>query len=352
MATHDLLFISTADMDTTAASYDTAGGWDFYWGTTLSLHSDATMNTLSVNDANATFDDDDFGQKLAADLSYGCTTVPAGSVVEAEYQLVMQDSAGNLYKMLAVSTGEDAYKVHGFVFMDTLPPLGETLTWVSTTDMVSGVNYYADAVPPPPPACFAAGTLIATAAGPRPVEALRAGDLVETLDHGLRPLYAMARRQLRFRAGPHPHRPVLIAADAFGPGLPARPLVLSPQHRLLVRLPDDGAEALAPVKALLRRRGLRRMQGCRAIDYVHLIFDRHELVSAEGLASESFLAGPLGLLGLDPGLRQELTAATPHPAAMPPARPLLKMREAERLARRLVVPSWSATDRSARRETA
>lgn len=36
--------------------------------------------------------------------------------------------------------------------------------------------------------CFVAGTLIETADGPRPVEALQPGDLVLTRDHGLQPL--------------------------------------------------------------------------------------------------------------------------------------------------------------------
>ena len=49
-----------------------------------------------------------------------------------------------------------------------------------------------DLSPTPPPVCFVTGTLIDTAKGRIPVEGLRVGDEVLTLDHGLQPVRAVS----------------------------------------------------------------------------------------------------------------------------------------------------------------
>ncbi len=61
------------------------------------------------------------------------------------------------------------------------------------------------------PACFAAGTRIATEAGEVAVERLRAGDLVVTRSGRTRPVRWVGHRHTE------PARPVRIAADAFAP---------------------------------------------------------------------------------------------------------------------------------------
>ena len=68
----------------------------------------------------------------------------------------------------------------------------------------------------------------------RAVEVLRVGDLVLTEDHGPQPLVWVGARSLGpadLAANPA-LQPVRIAAGALGLGLPARDLVVSPQHRL------------------------------------------------------------------------------------------------------------------------
>jgi hypothetical protein len=80
--------------------------------------------------------------------------------------------------------------------------------------------------------CFAAGTSLLTPDGPRRVETLAAGDAVTVLDGTARTIRWTGQRTVDCAAHPHPAKvwPVRIAAHAFGPGLPARPLHLSPDH--------------------------------------------------------------------------------------------------------------------------
>ena len=73
------------------------------------------------------------------------------------------------------------------------------------------------------------------------------------------------------------------------------------------------------------------------VTYIHFMFDRHQVVFADGLASESFLPGPMTLPALDRAARDELLGLFPELAratapAMAPARPCLKKWEAALLA--------------------
>lgn len=147
--------------------------------------------------------------------------------------------------------------------------------------------------------CFTSGTLIDTPTGAVPVERLRPGDLVLTRDSGPQPLRWMAFR--RVKAAELHHNPglvpVQVAAGALGN---ARPLMFSPQHALLVMDPDR-EERLVRATHLARIRGgtVRRMAGCRCVTYVHLMFDKHQILRSHGLWSESFYPGPqaMGMLG-------------------------------------------------------
>jgi hypothetical protein len=103
--------------------------------------------------------------------------------------------------------------------------------------------------------CFTAGTLILTPRGEVPIESLRVGDLVCTRDNGSQPLLWMAMRRLDLadlRAAPN-LRPVLIGAGALGND---RPVLVSPQHGVLARLPKGGG-----TEALVRAKHLARLSG-------------------------------------------------------------------------------------------
>lgn len=132
--------------------------------------------------------------------------------------------------------------------------------------------------------CFAQGTRIDTPAGPRPVEALRPGDLVTRQDGSAAPVIWIGHRRLDCRRHPAPDqvRPVRIAPDAFGPGLPRRPLLLSPDHAVWW----EGV--LIPVKHLVNGRSVRPLPST-TVTYFHVELAHHDIILAEGLAVESYL---------------------------------------------------------------
>ncbi|HGG05312.1 MAG TPA: hemolysin, partial [Aliiroseovarius sp.] len=85
--------------------------------------------------------------------------------------------------------------------------------------------------------CFTSGTFIETDAGPRLIEDLRPGDMVTCADGSYSPLRLIMRRDIDgFDLFQNPnYYPVRILAGALGAGIPGRDLLLSRQHRLLLR---------------------------------------------------------------------------------------------------------------------
>jgi hypothetical protein len=192
-------------------------------------------------------------------------------------------------------------------------------------DKASGGYAYRETFVP----CFAAGTRIGTPDGPRPVETFRPGDMVDTRDHGPRPVRMVLSRAASFDAAEHPDKPIELKPGALGHGIPGRMLVLSPNHRVLI---DDGRgrEVLVPAKALTGRPGIRQRHGARHVLYYHLVLDLHEIVMAEGAATETYLAGDHAMAVALPGLRWAL-ASLPGPAPSQPARPLFGAAAARRM---------------------
>jgi hypothetical protein len=133
-------------------------------------------------------------------------------------------------------------------------------------------------------ACFAEGTRIATPDGEQPVETLRPGDCVRTWSGKTRPVVWVGHRTVDCRRHPRPEAvwPVRVRAGAFGPGRPARDLILSPDHALFL----DGV--LVPVRCLVDGDAIAQLAAER-VTYWHVELDRHDILLAEGLPAESFL---------------------------------------------------------------
>lgn len=158
--------------------------------------------------------------------------------------------------------------------------------------------------------CFVAGTRIRTPAGEVAVEDLRPGDMVLTRDEGAQPLRWAGRRTVTAEGD---FAPIRIAADTFGRHNEIR---LSPLHRVLVRdalaeLLFGESEVLVAARDLVNDRSVRRMPGGE-VTYVHLMFDRHQVIWSGGLLTESFLPGPQTAHSFEAEIVAEIHALFPE----------------------------------------
>jgi len=90
----------------------------------------------------------------------------------------------------------------------------------------------------------------------------------------------------------------------------SRDLCVSPQHRMLftgyrAELLFGESEVLVPAVHLQDGHAITREEG-GTVTYVHLMFDKHEVVFSEGVLSESFHPGHVGLDAILDPAREEL----------------------------------------------
>lgn len=184
----------------------------------------------------------------------------------------------------------------GALTTEALVP-GQSYPVYATSDVVAGNPdnrlLYSDVRSVP---CFGAGTMIATDQGEVPVDWLRAGDRVLTRDMGYQPLVWTGRFEVAADAPPEDAGAVTIAAGAFGPGLPARRMRLTPSHRILLNdvsleLHFGEAEMLAAARHLIDGDAVRLSVGSGRQVFYHLLLAEHQVILAEGLWVESLFAG-------------------------------------------------------------
>jgi len=174
--------------------------------------------------------------------------------------------------------------------------------------------------------CFAPGTMIRTADGERAIEDLRPGDRIQTMDNGLEEVLWTGQRRMtgaRLHAMPH-LRPIRLRGGALGVGRPDRDLLVSPQHRMLVKGPAaqalfNSAEVLVAAEDLVNDHSVIVDHTLREVTYVHVLLDRHQVIWANGLETESFHPSNTALETVAPeqraGLLQILPGLVDNPFA-------------------------------------
>lgn len=191
--------------------------------------------------------------------------------------------------------------------------------------------------------CFTRGTLIETGHGAVMIEDLAVGDPVRTRDHGLRPIrwIGSSRLDAQALAADGRHRPIRIRRHALGAGSPSTDLLVSPQHRVLVRsriaqkmFATD--EVLIAAKQLCQLNGIDIADDVTEVEYFHILFDSHEVVISNGAETESLFTGPEALKSVSAAARDEILALFPElenrDYAPAPARPLASGRMGRKLA--------------------
>jgi hypothetical protein len=157
---------------------------------------------------------------------------------------------------------------------------------------------------------FARGTRIARANGAQcAIETLHPGDLILTRDHGAQPIRWIGRAAVRAVG---PLAPVVISAGTFGN---AGDLVVGPHHRMFLyqrapRADLTTAELLIEARHLVDDRHVFAREG-GVVEYFSLVFDRHEIVFAEGICAESLLVNDAMLQRLPEDLSLEVRARFP-----------------------------------------
>ncbi|MGC1496913.1 MAG: Hint domain-containing protein [Sulfitobacter sp.] len=167
--------------------------------------------------------------------------------------------------------------------------------------------------------CFTPGTRIRTPDGLALIEDLREGDMIQTKDDGAQQIrWVGSRRMSGARLFAMPKlRPVRMAAGILGEDIPDHDLVVSPEHRILIKGAVaqslfNTSEVLVAAKDLINGDTITVDLKVREVTYVHLLLDRHQVMWANGVETESFHPASAALSTLDDEDRQRLLATHPE----------------------------------------
>lgn len=166
--------------------------------------------------------------------------------------------------------------------------------------------------------CFTPGTLVATIRGEVAVENLREGDRVFTRDNGIQTLAWAGKRQLSGQelVNNPEFNPIYIKAGALGNDVPERDMVVSPSHRMLISSSMSEVlfgerEVLVAAKYLTGLDGVTQV-AASSVEYIHLMFEQHEIILADGAWTESFQPGDHSLNGIKSEQHSEIIALFPE----------------------------------------
>ncbi len=167
--------------------------------------------------------------------------------------------------------------------------------------------------------CFTRGTLILTAQGYIPVEDLECGDEVATRDNGFQQIRWIGSIKLNATAlRKHPNLlPIRIRRGAIGKNSPSNDLLVSPQHRVLIRSRIARKifgvdEVLVAAKQLLQIEGIDIAHDQHEVEYFHFLFDQHEIVDSNGSETESLYTGREALKSVGSAARAEILLLFPE----------------------------------------
>ena len=228
------------------------------------------------------------------------TVLSDGTVINGKINLAIIDASNGQRFAVLLEAGPGA--------TDLEPYLQSGLEIVSVTGTSihdTRYNTVADTTP-----CFTRGTHILTPNGDVRVEDIHVGSRVVTLDNATQTVRWIGPTM---RAAKGACAPILIKAGALDNDAD---LWVSQQHRMLVRnakaeLLFGENEVLVPAKSLVNDDTIRIVEGGQ-VEYFHILFDRHEIVFAEGAMTESLHLGSQSLKSLPNESIQEIELLFPE----------------------------------------
>ncbi|XDA99282.1 Hint domain-containing protein [Sulfitobacter sp. LCG007] len=170
---------------------------------------------------------------------------------------------------------------------------------------------------------IAEGANLRTPCGLRRIEIIRPGDMIVTRS-GLEAVQMVWQRRVKVTPA---NAPVCLKPRAVGPMMPQRALMLAPDHRVLI--PGFRLLGVADDTSVLTE--ARKIAGSsdavyvdlsrESVTYYQLVFDRHLVLTANGLPVESFLPDAAAIAALGGEMRSALEARYPCLRDAPEAYP-------------------------------
>ncbi|MBW4963285.1 Hint domain-containing protein [Sulfitobacter sp. CW3] len=318
-------------MPTTTFQMYTAGALNFGGGS-LSLsntYDETTDVLLTITDDDSVLEGDLYNNEdgndsnqfgVLTDLSGTYISGGATTTVYSELQYELSGSDGSTITLYYMEMDSDPNSSSGNgIFIGYLPsaPLvpGVTYSFSSSNTTPSNDSQYSDiegAI------CFTSSSYIKTDEAMVQICDLEPGMRIHTRDNGFQKLLWVYKRVIsQHEMAENPNlRPVKIAENAFGPGKPCRDMYLSQQHRLLIsdqrnEMLFAESHLLVPAKGLVNDETITIDHEIATVEYVHLLFDGHEIVYVDGIEAESFALGAWSYGTLTDDAREDISTIFP-----------------------------------------
>ncbi|MBA8879372.1 Hint domain-containing protein [Phyllobacterium myrsinacearum] len=244
------------------------------------------LNTTTVDFANAA-GSGHFTYLPSTLLSVPLTSIPTIVNVQNGDQVTITGST-------SVTQSGNVVTFHGvgLLGLSTVSytiPVGATYSYSNATDTLTFLT-----------PCFVRGTMIATPDGEVPVEYLKEGDLVLSLNNGAVSVKWVGNRTVDPKAmdKPRDELPIRIHAGAIAENVPHRDLLVSPDHCMFI----EGS--LIPAKLLINGTTVTQPIILSAVDYFHIELEEHDVIWAEGAQAETYLDLGNRDVFLEPGVLQ------------------------------------------------
>jgi hypothetical protein len=238
------------------------------------------------------------------------------------------DLRGEEVVILTLDTGKRLFFLRSFLFDPDGPNAitDSQDTFDIMNDFPNGAHNLQDLF-----VCYVAGTRIKTPTGPVAIETLKAGDQI--VAEGNVPVPVLFIGSQSFQAPSirafDKLRPIMIPESAIAPGEPSADLLVSPQHRILLRAPElQTLFGLDAAFVAARDTPFARPGPIEDTTYVHILCPTHSVIEANGCASESLYPGDTALASLSPEDAGDIRAILGLGISQKTAYPCLTSREA------------------------
>lgn len=242
----------------------------------------------------------DPGQLTVAEGS-ACGT--AGAAIHLDCALTLMSPDGQITEaivLVEVDSAGDIDQVYLLPLARLEPRVGYALVRIDRDEARNKFAHVACAR-------FARGTHITMASGAqKPIESLSVGDRVLTRNDGVQEVRWVGQSTVRATGD---FAPIRIRAGTLNND---RDLIVSPDHRLFIyqrkdRLGAGRSELLVKARHLVNGDSVTVQDG-GFVDYFELLFDTHQIIYAEGIATESMLIDTRTLPVVPEDVSSRLTA--------------------------------------------